>query len=299
MNTVCVLEQPLEVKEWQGQRVITFKDVDRVHQRPDGTARKRFSDNRKHFIENVDYFLLKRDKKSMSEKRTLGKFYSLEIPPKGLTLLTESGYLMLVKSFTDDLAWDVQRALVNNYFRVSQPVQQQLPLKAEPPARKMWGGHPVMTTKDLMYFLHCPRYNVNYQARLAQVTGYLLTGKELQAFKKENGIRDSSARMLVFRGEEVAAILKAEGCYEEHKAFLREYFKPNRNDEMTDENMKFAIRQADLLYIIAKEIRDPVIKEMNMKAVAALLLNIGLWEHKQQGCTLEEALHEAKAYWKW
>lgn len=28
MNTVCIVEQPLEVKEWQGQRVITFKDVD-------------------------------------------------------------------------------------------------------------------------------------------------------------------------------------------------------------------------------------------------------------------------------
>lgn len=34
-----------------------------------------------------------------------------------ITLITESGYLMLVKSFTDDLAWDVQRQLVNSYFR--------------------------------------------------------------------------------------------------------------------------------------------------------------------------------------
>ena len=35
-------------------------------------------------------------------------------------LITESGYLMLVKSLTDDLAWTVQRELVNNYFRVNQ-----------------------------------------------------------------------------------------------------------------------------------------------------------------------------------
>lgn len=32
-------------------------------------------------------------------------------------LITESGYLMLVKSFRDDLAWGVQRALVNSYFK--------------------------------------------------------------------------------------------------------------------------------------------------------------------------------------
>ena len=55
-----------------------------------------------------------------SEIRTLG----IERPqggvPQTVTLITESGYLMLVKSFTDDLAWQVQRQLVNSYFRVKE-----------------------------------------------------------------------------------------------------------------------------------------------------------------------------------
>lgn len=34
--------------------------------------------------------------------------------------MTESGYLMLVKSFNDDLAWQVQRCLVNAYFKVKE-----------------------------------------------------------------------------------------------------------------------------------------------------------------------------------
>lgn len=33
-------------------------------------------------------------------------------PNNLVTLITETGYLMLVKSFTDDLAWKVQRELV-------------------------------------------------------------------------------------------------------------------------------------------------------------------------------------------
>lgn len=33
--------------------------------------------------------------------------------------MTESGYLMLVKSFTDDLAWEVQRKLVKSYFKAA------------------------------------------------------------------------------------------------------------------------------------------------------------------------------------
>ena len=59
-------------------------------------------------VEGTDFFQIQKD-----ENRTLG----FEVPNRGLTLITESGYLMLVKSFTDDLAWDVQRQLVNTYFR--------------------------------------------------------------------------------------------------------------------------------------------------------------------------------------
>ena len=104
----------LTVKEYHGARVVTFKEIDAVHGRPDGTARKRFNDNRDHFIEGEDFFKVK-----CSEVRP---FFG-QTPPNGfnpdadIILITESGYLMLVKSFTDDLAWKVQRELVNSYFR--------------------------------------------------------------------------------------------------------------------------------------------------------------------------------------
>lgn len=96
------------VKEFRGQRVVTFKDIDLVHERPDGTAGRNFRDNKKHFIEGEDYF-----RRNPSEaKEEFGV-----VAPNGIYLITEQGYLMLVKSFTDDLAWDVQRQLVNHYFK--------------------------------------------------------------------------------------------------------------------------------------------------------------------------------------
>lgn len=110
-SLVKINNQNLEVKEFDGQRVVTFKDIDTLHERPEGTAKRNFSDNRSHFIKNVDYFMIKNSDIEKYENRTL------EIPNRGLTLITESGYLMLVKSFTDDLAWKVQRQLVNTYFR--------------------------------------------------------------------------------------------------------------------------------------------------------------------------------------
>lgn len=111
----------ISIKEYSGQRVVTFKDIDAVHGRPDGTARKRFNDNRERFVDGEDYFKI-----CASEFRT----HWNDIPAKAtedVTLITESGYLMLVKSFTDDLAWRVQRELVKGYFRAKEQARASTP----------------------------------------------------------------------------------------------------------------------------------------------------------------------------
>ena len=46
----------IKVKEYRGQRVVTFKDIDTVHKRPAGTAKRNFNKNIKHFIEGEDFF---------------------------------------------------------------------------------------------------------------------------------------------------------------------------------------------------------------------------------------------------
>lgn len=102
--------QQISTKEFKGQRVVTLKDIDIVHERPEGTARRNYNTNKKHLIEGEDYFV-----RNSSEAQS-----ELDITaPNGLVLMTEQGYLMLVKSFTDDLAWEVQRQLVNTYFKAS------------------------------------------------------------------------------------------------------------------------------------------------------------------------------------
>ena len=112
--TDCVIinTMPLAIKEYNNRRVVTFKDIDTLHQRPKGTARKRFNDNKSRFIEGEDYFKI-----CASEFRTRKIANISSKAQEDITLITESGYLMLVKSLTDDLAWKVQRELVNTYFR--------------------------------------------------------------------------------------------------------------------------------------------------------------------------------------
>lgn len=126
-NIVEINGADFQIKMWNGQRVVTFADIDKVHDRPEGTARKRFNDNKEHLIENEDYFKIRKSDVLMSEKRTLG----IEVPNRGITVLTESGYLLLVKSFTDDLAWKVQRQLVNSYFKFKEVIENLQPTETE------------------------------------------------------------------------------------------------------------------------------------------------------------------------
>jgi hypothetical protein len=93
---------------------VTFKDIDEVHGRPDGTAKRSFQKNRKHFVDGVDYFKICGD-----EIRT-HKDFGFSTKARQAMLITETGYLMIVKSFTDDLSWTVQRELVNSYFRAKE-----------------------------------------------------------------------------------------------------------------------------------------------------------------------------------
>lgn len=120
MNQMMQIQnQEIQVKEFNGQRVVTFKDIDLVHERPSGTASRNFRANRKRFTEGEDFFKICADE--------IRRNNIVDISDKAhqdIVLITELGYLMLTKSFTDDRAWAVHRQLVNCYFKVKEACQQ-------------------------------------------------------------------------------------------------------------------------------------------------------------------------------
>lgn len=178
MNAISINNCELGIKEYNHHRVVTFSDIDNVHQRPVGTARRNFNTNKKHFIENEDYYTLKPNVRNS---------YIEKIPPKGITLLTETGYLMLVKSFTDDLAWDVQRQLVKTYFRA----QQIAPVPTTAFTANYYRGEKVLTIREVeeIFKLHPKTVIYHLKERKELINGLdyrYLRGAELLAFKNEN-----------------------------------------------------------------------------------------------------------------
>lgn len=182
---IKINNQQLPIKEYNGQRVVTFKEIDTVHKRAPGTAGRSFRENRNRFIEGVDYF-----RRNSSEARNE---YGIAAP-NGLVLITESGYLMLAKSFTDDLAWQVQRELVNSYFR-NKPEQyeaEQLTLETAEYHYypKTWHGSPVITAADFAHFTGMSKeaiYPYFHKHPNFDIFHYRhLKNAELRAFKAEN-----------------------------------------------------------------------------------------------------------------
>jgi len=88
-------------REHQGHHVITFAQVDAAHARKPGHAKRTFFRVRDRMTEGRDFFNGERGS-----------------PLRGgrPVLLTMSGYLLLVKPFTDGLSWAIQGFLVENYF---------------------------------------------------------------------------------------------------------------------------------------------------------------------------------------
>ncbi len=189
-KTVIINNQHLSLRSYNGQKVVTFKDIDSVHGRSEGTAHRNFKTNKKRFVEGVDFF-----RRNSSEAK---KEFGISAP-NGLILITESGYLMLAKSFTDDLAWQIQRELVNVYFRSSEkksnpksfPKNEQFTLETDEYYYfdKTYQGEPVITLAD---FEHITGIGVStVRCRVKGVCKHgvdylILKNAELVAFKVEN-----------------------------------------------------------------------------------------------------------------
>lgn len=94
----------IERKEYKGVPVLTVWDISEVHNRKAKTIGQSFSRNRKNLIENEDYYIV--DKAKLSELKIEIKTI---IPNnvKSIILFTSSGYLKLVKTFTNNAVYKI------------------------------------------------------------------------------------------------------------------------------------------------------------------------------------------------
>lgn len=105
MGAVIVIDGiGIPVREYEGQRVLTLRNIDVVHKRSGGTAGRYFSQNKTRFREKKDFFLIKDEKLLSVEK-----------------VFTLSGYEILTKCYlASERDMNVQREVIETYFTVAE-----------------------------------------------------------------------------------------------------------------------------------------------------------------------------------
>lgn len=121
-NNIKILGRELEIKEWNSERVLTSWDIAKLHEREIREVNQQFERNKKRLLQGIDYYTIPKEKISESQI-VIQDFIPNNV--KEIQIFTESGYLMLVKTFTDDLSWKIQRMLVNNYFKMKELRQNE------------------------------------------------------------------------------------------------------------------------------------------------------------------------------
>lgn len=130
MELAKIGEKKLVVKEFNGERVITAWDIADIHEKDTKRITEQFNRNKRHFICGEDYFEIGReDFLNMYDDKFTKHLYEGLFPEslkatqklipnnvKEVRLYTESGYMMLAKTFDDEKSWQVQRELVKGYF---------------------------------------------------------------------------------------------------------------------------------------------------------------------------------------
>jgi len=126
---------------YKGKPVVTLKMVDELHKRPEGTARKAFNRNKERFVEGYHYFNVPyKEWTNIVSVRLTDAHEEDGSPSNGrpeggyrgdIIFITEPGYLLIVKPFSDDLAWKVQDALIKDYFETKETLSRMAALSTE------------------------------------------------------------------------------------------------------------------------------------------------------------------------
>ena len=99
------------------QKSITDKTIAELHNIDNGPreVRKRINNNLKQFEEGIDYIDLKRGNQ-ITTLENLGYAKQSITQAKNIYLLSERGYMKLIKIMDTQLAWDIYNELLETYF---------------------------------------------------------------------------------------------------------------------------------------------------------------------------------------
>lgn len=147
---ITIREKPIARIMYKNKPIVSCTMIDELHEKEPKTAYKALVRHKTKFTEGKHYFDLPYEVWSgfagfsiMDHQKPETGFGGVLITPPNakkrgghtgnMIFMTEIGYAKLIKSFEDDLAWDVYDLMVENYF--NPPTFHNLTIPEEPAQR--------------------------------------------------------------------------------------------------------------------------------------------------------------------
>jgi hypothetical protein len=105
----------LTIIEYQGQRVLTTKQLAESYETTENSIRNNYTANKQRFLEGVAYFKLEGDELEQFKNYIRNSDIVSKNAPS-LYLWTKKGCFLHAKSLGTDKAWEVYESLVDHYF---------------------------------------------------------------------------------------------------------------------------------------------------------------------------------------
>lgn len=107
---------------WNGKAVVTLAQVDRLHEKAKGTSKKTFGRLKKagRVSDGRDFFSVQASRLKAQGQGWGQSVPNLKFAGNKVTLLTERGYFLVIKTFEDERAFDIYEQMMDSHFRARQ-----------------------------------------------------------------------------------------------------------------------------------------------------------------------------------
>lgn len=192
-------------------------------------------------------------------------------------LMNRDGFSLLVMGFTGKkaLEWKIKYIEAFNAMEKALREQSAPALPENPDRRYTLRGVPVMTSMQLEKLLHVVHEELLRRVKQYGLPYFLLQGKMLGQFKRENRICDSRASsMAVYMKETVYELARLFGCLASIRQTLEAYFSAARGEAL---DIRAKILQLYTLRSTIGYVKDWEKRRIVAEYIVDEMMRLGLW----------------------
>lgn len=228
----------------------------------------------KHVIESI--------REILSAENSANKFFcKTSYTYRGRTLpeylMNRDGFSLLVMGFTGKkaLEWKIKYIEAFNAMEKALREQSAPALPENPDRRYTFRGVPVMTSMQLEKLLHVVHAELLRRVKLHRLPYFLLQGKMLVQFKRENHICDSRASsMAIYAKDAVYRLARMCGRLNAVQAVLDAYFSAAKKEAL---DIRTKIFQFYTLRSTIGYVKDWDKRRIVAEYIVDEMMRLGLW----------------------